>query len=271
LDYNAAMPLIALTRPVPSSLARCELTHLPRVALDVARAGAQHAAYEQTLRWLGVEIRRVSVAPELPDSVFIEDAAVVLPEVAIVTHPGAASRRGEIAAVEAALAPLRRIARIVAPGTLDGGDVLVLQKPRLIFAGLSSRTNEAGIEQLAALTRGLGYQVIAVEMKRCLHLKSAATAISAPGEEPLLLVNAHWLPPDAFPGIRQIAIHPAEPYAANALRVGDAILHSAAFSLTRHLLHLHGVGVVPVENDELAKAEGALTCCCILLDANGGA
>ncbi len=267
LGYNAAMALIALTRPVPPSLAQCQLTHLPRVPLNVVRAAAQHAAYEQALRLLGVKVRQIPAATELPDSVFIEDAAIVLPEFAIVTRPGAAARRGETAAVEAALAPLRPIVRIEAPGTLDGGDVLVIAKSRLIFAGLSSRTNEAGIEQLAALTRGLGYQVIAVEMRQCLHLKSAATQIAAPGEEPVLLVNPHWLPPDAFPGIRQIAIHPTEPYAANAVRVGAAILHPAHFSLTRHILHLNGFHTVPVENDELAKAEGALTCCSILVDA----
>jgi dimethylargininase len=262
------MPMIALTRPVPPSMANCELTHLSRCSLDIPRAAAQHAAYEGILRSLGVEVRQLPPAPELPDSVFIEDAAVVLPEMAILTLPGAVSRRPELAAVRQALAPLRPLVAVQPPGTVDGGDVLVVPQTRRIFIGLSSRTNEVGIAQMRDFTRSHGYRVEAIPMRDCLHLKSAACQIAPNDQPPLLLINPRWLPTDAFPGIACLPIHPSEPYAANAIRVGAALLHGAQFPLTRHLLHLHGIAATPVENDELAKAEGALTCCSILFDGH---
>ena len=261
------MGLIALTRPVPASIAACELTHVSRQPIDIPRAVAQHEAYEAALRSLGVDVRRLAPAPSLPDSVFIEDTAVVLPEVAIVTLPGAASRRPEIVAVEEALLPFRRVARVQWPGTMDGGDVLVVPQVRAIFVGLSSRTNQEGIQQFRNIVEPLGYRVEMVIMRNCLHLKSAATQIAPLDEPPLLLVNPAWLPENAFLGIRHLPIHPNEPYAANAIRVGRALLHATQFTLTRHLLHCHGIRVTSVDNDELAKAEGALTCCSLLFDA----
>lgn len=260
------MQLTAITRPVPASLANCQLTHLARSVIDVRRAAAQHAAYETVLRSLGVEVVQLSPTPELPDSVFIEDTAVVLPEVAIVTRPGADSRRAEVSAVEQALTGHRRVVRIEPPGTLDGGDVLVVAERRRLFVGRSTRTNDAGIEQLRTVVDEVGYEVVVVQMQDCLHLKSAATQISRAGEPPVLLVNPHWLPAGAFGNIACLPIHPDEPYAANTLRIGDALLHASQFTLTRHILHLHGYTATPVDNDELAKAEGALTCCSIIFE-----
>src|SRR4030095_4493047 len=126
---------IALIRAVPESLAHCELTHLARVPIDVMRAVKQHQQYEDTLRRLGCTVRHLPATPDLPDSVFVEDVAVVLDEVAIITRPGAASRRPETAAVATALARLRPLEHIVEPGTLDGGDVL--QMGRRLFVGRS--------------------------------------------------------------------------------------------------------------------------------------
>src|SRR4051794_29778420 len=112
--------IVALTRPVSESLTLCELTHLSREAIDVGRAREQHAAYERVLEGLGVRVRRVAGADEFADAVFIEDTAVVVEEVAVMTRPGAESRRGEVGAVEEVLREYRQVRHIEVPGTLDG-------------------------------------------------------------------------------------------------------------------------------------------------------
>jgi len=169
------MSWMAFTRAVSPSLAACELTHVARTPIQVDRAVAQHARYEDALRRLGCAVQRVAPAPEHPDAVFIEDTAVVLDEMAVITRPGAESRRGETPAVALALEPHRELRAIAAPGTLDGGDVLVAG--RRIFVGRTARSNDDGIAQLAALTAPFGYEVIPVEVRGCLHLKTAATAL----------------------------------------------------------------------------------------------
>ena len=195
----------------------------------------------------------------MPDAVFVEDTAVVLDEVAIITRPGAASRLGEVDQVVAALESLRLIARIEAPGSVDGGDVLVVG--RSIFVGCSSRTNLEAIEQARRITAPHGYQVTAVAVGGCLHLKSAATAVS----DDTLLINPQWVPQE----LRQLScieIHPDEPHAANVVRVdGRRLLAAAAHPRTREILEKRGFEVVIVDVSELAKAEGAVTCCSLLV------
>jgi dimethylargininase len=161
---SQAIMRIAITRPVPASLADCELTHLNRVPIDVKRAAAQHEAYEAALQSLGCTLRRLPATDDLPDSVFVEDIAIVLDELAIVTRPGAASRRPERATVAPVVAEYRTVHTIEAPGTIDGGDVLRIG--RRLFVGLSGRTNHEGARQLEALTESAGYQVIAVPTTR---------------------------------------------------------------------------------------------------------
>ncbi len=252
---------IAITRAVGAAIARCELTHLARTPIDVPRALAQHEAYEEQLRLLGCIVRRLPAAPDLPDAVFVEDCAIVLDEVAIVTRPGAASRRPETPAVEQALAGLRPLRRVEAPATIDGGDVL--RSGRSVFIGASSRTNEAAIAQVRAFVEPFDYRVVPVEVRGCLHLKSAATAI-APRT---LLVNREWLPDDAFRELECIDIDPDEPFGANALRIGGAVVYPAAFPKTRARLEARGLDVRPVDVSELAKAEGAVTCCSLIVEA----
>ena len=147
---------LALTRDVSSSIVRCELTHRSREPIDVRVARAQHEAYEETLASLGCDVRRVPASEKLPDSVFIDDMAVVLDEIAIVTRPGAATRRAETPAVAEVLAAHRPLAHIQFPATMDGGDVLVVG--RSVFVGCSSRTNAAALEQfiLARVPAGDG-------------------------------------------------------------------------------------------------------------------
>ena len=248
-----------MTRAVPASIAQCELTHLERVPIDAARAAAQHAHYEAALESAGCAIERLPPADDHPDAVFVEDAAVVFDEVAIITRPGATSRRGETASVAEALAAHRPLAFIGPSGTLDGGDVLCAG--RRVFVGLSSRTNPDAVAQLRAQLAPFEYVVEALEMTGCLHLKSAVTAV----DEDLLLVNPDWIDVRRFGGFRLLDVHPDEPYAANVLRVGNVVLCAAAFPYTAATIEANGFRVVPLDVSELAKAEAGVTCCSLIV------
>lgn len=254
------MARIALTREVPPRIIECELTHLERVPIDYARAAEQHAGYEAALQAAGCALEHLPPAPELADSVFVEDAAVVFDEVAIITRPGAVSRQGETASVAGVLSRYRPLRFIEAPATLDGGDVL--RAGRRVFAGLSSRTSREGIEQLRALLLPFDYSVDAVETTGCLHLKSAVTAL----DDDCLLVNPEWVDVARFAGFRILDIDPAEPFAANVLRLADVVLCAEAAPLTRGRLEAHNLETVSVDVSELAKAEAGLTCCSLIID-----
>jgi len=259
--------IVALTREVSSAFDACELTHLTREPIDVGLARRQHAAYEALLAELGCEVERLPEERELPDSVFVEDAAVVVDELAVITRPGAESRRGETASVAAALARHRQLAHIEAPATLDGGDVLRVGKR--VFVGLSARSNRQGVAQLAALLAPFGYAVEGVPLEDCLHLKTAVTEVA----EGTLIINAAWIDRATLAAYEQIDVDPSEPFAANALRIvggsadGDTVVVPTAFSRTADRLDKRGLSVRTVEVSELAKAEGGVTCCSILLRA----
>ncbi|MCE9602840.1 MAG: dimethylargininase [Gemmatimonadetes bacterium] len=251
----------ALTRAISPRIVECELTHLERLPIDVPNARAQHAAYARALVSLGCAVEEVEPAPDHPDSVFIEDTAVVLDEIAVITRPGAESRRGETAAVERVLAPLRPLAHIRAPGTLDGGDVFVVGKR--VFAGRTGRTNDEGIAQLRAALAPHGYTVEAIDVTGCLHLKTAVTAV----DDRTVLANPQWIDLRALAGVDVIEVDPAEPMGANIVRVGEALLYGASYPRTRARLEARGHRPVCVDASELAKAEGAVTCCSLVLRA----
>lgn len=252
--------MYALIRPVSSAMAHCELTHIARSPIDVAIARRQHQGYVQALASLGCRLVELDAEPDLPDSVFVEDAAVVLDEIAIVTRPGAASRQGEIASVASALRDWRACIQIDAPGTLDGGDVLRIG--RRVFVGQSGRSNADGITQLAAATSPHGYEVVPVRMNGCLHLKSAATLVGPD----TLLINEAWVDRSNWPGMRCIEVAREEPHAANGLWIGDTVVHSTSGPRTRDRLEAAGLRVLPVDVSEIEKAEGAVTCCSVIFD-----
>ena len=261
---GACMPppkyaLMAVTRKVSAAMARCELTHLQRKPIDVGLAREQHHAYEQTLRALGCRIESLPEEPELADSVFVEDAAIVLDEVAVITRPGAPSRRAETASIAAALGKYRDLLRIESPGTLDGGDVLRVE--RTLYVGTSSRSNTSGIEQLGALLLPFGYRVVPVAVRGCLHLKSAVTQVAAG----LLLINSRHVEQTQFPGVRFIEVDESEPFGANALLLGSDVIYSSSHPRTAEVLRRQGIRVHTVEMSETEKAEGAVTCCSLLL------
>ncbi len=245
---------IALLRDVSSEIARCELTYLERQPIDYDRAVEQHRRYRDTLQALGLEIVSLPGEAAFPDCCFVEDAAVVLDEVAVITRPGAETRRGETAAVAEALAPYRALAAIPPPATLEGGDVLHVGKR--LFVGLSPRTSEAGVTALRDIVSAYDYEVVPVRVTGCLHLKSAVTAL----DDQTVLANPAWADLTAFHGLEVVSVPPAEPDAANVLCVrGQVIMHSG-FPLTRALLEKRGSAVEPVCVSEFLKAEAGVTC-----------
>jgi dimethylargininase len=250
--------LMALTREISPAIVHCELTHLRRAPIDVALARLQHADYERCLSMLGCAVTRLDAGDEMPDSVFIEDTAVVLDELAVVTRPGAESRRGETPGVARALRPYRAQVEIEPPGTLDGGDVLVAG--RRVFVGLSTRTNADAAGQMTRALAPFGYSVDTIPVRQCLHLKSAVTALA----NDAVLLNPDWVEAGRFREFQIVEVDPREPSAANALRVGGAIVFPAAFPRTRERIEERGYTLHAIDTSELAKAEGGVTCCSVI-------
>ena len=254
---------IAITREVSPALASCELSHIPRSPIDAARAGRQHDEYQRALKALGCRLVVLPAEPLLPDSVFVEDVAIVLDEVAVLTRPGALSRRPEVASVATVLRGYRPVLTIEAPGTLDGGDVLRLG--RTLYVGQSARSNAEGIAQLRELLGAYGYAVQGVPTRGCLHLKSAVTQLA----DDTLLLQSKWLDRELFADFRIIEVDPTEPHAANVLRIGDALVMPASFPRTQQRLIDAGFQIIAVDVSELQKAEGAVTCCSLVFREAG--
>jgi len=250
--------LIAITRDVNADIGDCELTYSPRVRINTELALRQHQQYQSLLTSLGCEVVTIPTEPGLVDSVFIEDTAIVLDDVAVLCRPGAESRRGEVAGVAEVLRTYRTLEVVQPPGTLDGGDLLVVGK--VIYAGLSTRSNRSGIEQLSTNVEPYGFSVVTVETARCLHLKSAVSEV-APG---VLLINPDWVRKSAFENHELIDVDEEEQHAANALRVGQNLVYPTSFPRTMEKLVKRGMDVSPVDVSELQKAEGAVTCCSLI-------
>jgi dimethylargininase len=250
--------LKAITREVSPSMDACELTFLKRETIDIGRATEQHRAYKECLRALNVDVISLAAEPDYPDAVFVEDAAIVLNEVAVMTRMGAASRRGESETLARALAPYRKLRWMREPGMMDGGDVLLAGKT--LYVGVTARSNAAGIAQLAAEVEPFGYHVQPVVVHGCLHLKSACSFIGD-----AVLLHRDWVEAGAFFGLELLDV--PEESGANVVDVGGTILVPATAPRTAEMLARRGRGVRMLDNSELAKAEGALTCCSLLFEA----
>ncbi|HLW73650.1 MAG TPA: arginine deiminase family protein [Gammaproteobacteria bacterium] len=257
------MSRIALVRDVSPSLERCELSFQQRVSIDLEKARQQHARYIETLTVLGCRVQALPPLPENPDAVFVEDAAVVVDEVAVITRPGAESRRAETESMAVCLAQYRRLAFLEEPATLDGGDVLRIG--RRVYVGLSERSNRAGLEQLAVLLKPFGYTVEGVKLTGCLHLKTAVTLVATRR----LLINPAWADMAAFRDVEFAEVDLAEPHAGNAVLVGEALVYPRSFPRTRARLERLGLEVHAVDMSETEKAEGGVTCCSLIFDAPG--
>lgn len=253
------MSQLALIRDISPSVGDCELSFVDRVAIDPDLARRQHQAYARALESLGCTVRLLPAQPDMPDAVFVEDTALVLDELAVCTRPGVESRRREVPSMAEVLAGYRKLEFISAPGTLEGGDILRIG--RRIYVGLSARSNPEGIRQLEQFVRAHGYHVEAVPIRGCLHLKSAVTGVD--GET--VLLQRDWVDPASFKNFRHIAIDEREPHAANALRVDAGLVYPDCFPRTLERLRRSDVLVTTVDVSELQKAEGAVTCCTLLL------
>ena len=255
------MTLLALTHAPSPRMADCVRTYAlsqgSETVIDLGRVHAQHEAYRAALALAGAEVHVLDVNRDHPDAVFIEDTAVVLDEIAVITSMGAPSRVGEPAGIEPVLARYRSIVRIVSPAKLEGGDVLRVGKQLLV--GVTARTNATGISALTSITRPYGYSVTPVPIEGCLHLKSACTALP----DGSLLLNERWLAPDAhdaLAGFEKVLVPHDEPNAANVVIVGDDVIMSADCPRTAALVQQHAARVHRLDLSELAKADGSATC-----------
>jgi len=246
--------LTAITRAVSPALERCELSFIPRQPIDLARAVEQHHAYERLLADLGARVISLPAEPDLPDSMFVEDPALVLDELAVIFPLGTETRRSEAPSIAKALQPFRKLEYVQLPGMVEGGDILRLG--RKLFVGLTARSNSDGIAQLSRIVDPHGYKVIGVPCPGCLHLKSAVTAL----DEHTLLANRTWFDSSLFSGFDWVDVDPAEPHAGNALALAGTIIFPASFPRTRARIESHGFRVATLDIAELQKAESGLTC-----------
>lgn len=258
--------LVALTRGVSASIAECLLTHLTRQQIDTETAISQHRAYEECLRQVGLHVISLPVKPELPDSVFIEDPAIVLDEVALIGHMGAVKRRAEATSLAAVLAAVRPLKFMDGPGTLEGGDRV--QIGRTLFVGVSSRTNMRGVEQLRSILGPYDYEVRPVMVKGCLHLTTGCSYLG----DHTVLMNPDWVDADVFKDFEIILTPPEEPWAANTIALGNGIvLASASFPRTKSLLEQRGFEVRVANISELEKAEAGLSCMSLIFECEQAA
>jgi dimethylargininase len=253
--------LTALVREVSPAMNRCELQYMERRPIDIAKAAAEHHAYAQFLEEMGASVITLPAQPDLPDSVFVEDPAVVVDEVAVINRTGAPSRRREAESLAEALAPFRPLRWIEEPATLEGGDVLRIG--RRIYVGASERTNAAGIQQLRRAVTPFGYTVEPVEVRRCLHLKSAVTYLGGDA----VLVNRRLIDTAPLEAFRMIDVAPGEPGAANTLALGGFVLVPAAYPATAAHLERQGFRVRSIDIAELMKAEAGLTCSSLIFES----
>ena len=254
--------LTAITRGVSPALSRCELSFIARIPIDMDKAREQHHAYEKTLTALGAKVISLPSEEELPDSMFVEDPAIVLDELAIVFPLGTETRRREAESLAKAIAPFRKIEHVTLPGTVEGGDILRVGKK--LYVGLTARTNEDGIRQLKNIVAPFGYEVIAVRVTGCLHLKSAVTHLG----DNTLLANRDWFDTAPFAGYEWIDVDANEPHAGNALALNGSIIFPASFPKTRARVEAKGFKVIALDIAELQKAESGLTCSSLIFQAS---
>jgi len=246
--------LTVITRAVSPAIVNCELSFIPRQPINLEIARAQHLAYEQLFEKLGARVVSLPAEPNLPDSMFVEDPAIVLDELAVIFPLGTESRRPEAASLTQVLSKFRKLEHVTLPGTLEGGDILRIN--RKLFVGLTKRSNAEGLRQLAAILKPHNYEVIPVPVTGCLHLKSAVTSLG----RQTLLANRGWFDPAPFSAYDWIEVDPAEPHAANALVLGETVIFPASFPRTRARIEARGFHVAPLDIAELQKAESGLTC-----------
>ena len=246
--------MIALTHIPSPNMQSCVRTFVPQAPIDHALAAKQHADYCQTLRDCRTQVLTLDVNVSRPDGAFIEDTAIVLDEVAVLCSLAPESCRDEPVGMEPILREHREIERIELPATVEGGDCL--RVGRTLLVGQSCRTNAAGIAVLAGIVGHYGYQVRAIPVRGCLHLKTACTALP----DGRLLVNPAWIDSAALADYELVAIPDEEPWAANVAVVRSSVLLNSAHARTADLIRSLGFDVRPIDLSEFSKAEAGVTC-----------
>lgn len=221
---------------------------------DYSRILQQHQAYRQTLTSLGLDVIVLPAEPAYPDAYFVEDPAIVTPTMAVITRPGAPSRQGEEVTLEPVLKQYRPLLYINPPGTVDGGDILMVGDH--FFIGLSERTNIAGAAQLAAFLSDSGYTFNTIMVATGLHLKSGVNYVG----KHTLLVTKYLSDQPAFVEYDKIILDEDEEYAANTLWVNDTLLIPTGFPKTRAKLSKLGMNIIELDVSEVRKMDGGLTC-----------
>ncbi len=257
----------AITRGVSRKIADCELTYRSREDINFEKAAIQLERYCDLLRQWGVDLMPLPASDAHPDCCFVQDTAVVLDEVCVIASMGAHARVGEVSEVERLIAPFRKILRILPPATLDGGDVV--QFGKRLFVGLSSRTNARGIAALEKIVEVFGYAVVPVVVTGGLHLTTGCGIVN----DETVLLNPRWLDASAFRNLRQLHVPEQEPWAANTIRVDDAVCVEQEAPRTIDLIQPYAGTIDTLDISEFRKAEGSLSCLSLIfkeaLDQNG--
>jgi dimethylargininase len=248
----------ALVREIPDSFDHCIKPRENPEIIDVPRARLQHTAYCQSLSRLGLDLIRLASDNRYPDCAFVEDTAVVIVDRAVMTRPGAKTRRGEIRTVQEALAAYKRIDRIVEPATLDGGDVL--QAEDVVFVGLSKRTNRDGFLQMESLLRESHRRVVPVPLAKTLHLKTACNYLG----KGFMVVNSFDFDPALLTGFNIIQPHASEAAKLSILAVGESVLLPDDCPKTRQIFERKGWHTIVLDLSEIRKAQAGLTCMSVL-------
>jgi len=214
----------------------------------------QHAEYIAALKSSGLEVMLLDALPDHPDAYFVEDTAVVAADVAVITNPGADSRKGEEETIAPVLAKYRKTEKIRPPGTVDGGDVL--QVDHHFFIGISERTNHEGAGQLGRILKQYGYTYTTVAVGEGLHFKSSVNYVG----QNTLLVTEDFAPNEQLQGYDTIIVDREESYAANTLFINDHLLTPRGYPGTRRKLEVLGFKIIELDTSEVRKMDGGLTC-----------
>ncbi len=251
--------MLALVHVPSPALDAGQRTYVNRASVDADAAARQHRNYVQSLSAAGAKVVSLDVNADEPDGVFIEDVAIILGEVAVLTTMGTTARQAEPARVRSTLEQHRQVQAIEQPARIEGGDVL--RVGRQLIVGLSKRTDDAGLEALSDIAKPLGYSITPVPVKECLHLKTACTALP----DGRLLVNPNWIDTDAISAFQHVWIPPEEPWGANTLPLGNTVVLPTAHVETAELIQNLGFPVQQVDISEFAKVEGGVTCLSLII------
>jgi len=252
----AAKARYAIVRPVPESYNHCVRTNTEQIHVELARR--QHKEYCKALEHVGLKLIWVKRDDGLPDSCFVEDTAFVAGEKGIICNMSVKSRVLEVIEVTRVLAGLKEVHSVKAPATIDGGDVLQVEDR--VYIGLSARTNSEAIEQVKRILRGSGLDVVPVEVRAVLHLKSACTYLG----DNYVILSRENLDTSSLSGLKKIIVTKGEEYAADCLAVNGTVLMAKGYPKTKKLVENQGFRVEELEMSEFRKGEGALTCLSII-------